>query len=241
MSAIRHSLVCTLLVLAGCQSASTEPSSSSGPAPSSEYTLVLLKTGARREALSAAERSQVFGGHMGNIQKLAREKHLVVAGPYGKDKSDPSLRGLFVLDTADRLRAQALAETDPGFQAGVFALEYHEFSTDAPLRAFLAAELAAQEEAKQSGREVSPADGIRGYVLLTADNGDAAAEALAGNPAVLWFARLDKKRAFVLLDAKDEAMARDLLGAAALRFGAFRLDEWSASGRLAQLPKLGRG
>jgi len=203
-------------------------------------TLVLLKTGPRTEPLPEAEHRQVLGGHFGNMQKLARDRHLLVAGPYGKNRSDPALRGLFVLDTADRDRARQLAETDPGFQAGVFALEYHTLSTTAPLRAFLAAELAGLEAAQQEGRTLAPGDGGRGYVLLTVENGEAAKAALAGNASVLWFAQLDGTRALVLLDAVDRVAAQTLLQPVLLRLGAMRLDEWFASGRLADLPKLAR-
>ncbi|HEX5054679.1 MAG TPA: YciI family protein [Planctomycetota bacterium] len=203
-------------------------------------TLVLLKTGPRREPLSDSERSQIFGGHFGNMQRLAREGHLLVAGPYGKEKSDAALRGLFVLDTVDPERARQLAETDPGFKAGVFTFDYHMMATAAPLRAFLAAELAAQDDAARGGRTQAPGDRLRSYVLLTADDGAAAAAALAGVPAVLWFARLDSTRAFVLLDAPDVEAARALLAPVVRALGAHHLDQWSASSGLVDLPKLAR-
>lgn len=211
------------------------------PAPEPlELTLVLLKTGPRTEPLGDAERGKVFGGHFGNMQRLAREGHLLVAGPYGRAKSDPALRGLFVLDTADRDRARQLAETDPGFQAGVFALDYHRLTTTAPLRAFLAAEMAALEAAAAAGRTPPPGEGSRLFVLLTAENGDAALAALEGLPGVLWLSRLDGERAFALLDAQDRQAAQTLLQPVADRLGACRLDEWFASSRLAELPAMAR-
>lgn len=177
--------------------------------------------------MSQAEQSQVMGGHAGARQRLAREGHLLVAGPYGKQKSDPALRGLYVFDTADRERAKQLAETDPGFQAGVFAFDYHTISTDAPFRRYIDAELAADS-------------GMRNYVLATFEKGSAAAELMGSHPATLFFAMLDETRALVLLDAKDEAAARTLLEPMAARIGAFRLDEWMSAARLATLPKLPR-
>jgi uncharacterized protein YciI len=219
-----------LFVLSACQSA--PPSASP-----LEVTLVLLKTGPRAASSSA----DVMGGHLGNMQRLAREGHLLVAGPYGKRKTDPQLRGLFVFDTADRDRARQLAETDPGFQAGAFAFEYHTLTTTAPLRALLDLERAEQEAAARQGRKLAPGEGGRGYVLLTVENGDAAAAALAGHGAVLWFARLDGTRALVLLDALDRAAAQSMLGPLQQQLGATRLDEWFGSGHLAELPRLGRG
>ena len=216
-----------VLVATGC---------SSGPEtePPLCCTLVLLKTGSRIEPLTQDEQREVFGGHFANMMRLAREGHLLVAGPYGKN--DAALRGLFVLDTAEPQRAKELAETDPGFKAGVFAFEFHALETGAPLRAFLAAELQAQDEAERAGRTLQPGEGGRMYTLLTAEDGDAAAAALAGNPAVLMFARLDGKRAFVVLDAVDLDHARTLLAPVADRLGTHGLHSWFASGRLANLP-----
>lgn len=210
-----------------------------GPGPSLSCTLVLIKTGPRTEPLTKDEQSEIFGGHFANMMRLAREGHLLVAGPYGRN--DEALRGLFVLDTAEPQRAQALAETDPGFKAGVFAFEFHALQTDAPLRAFLAAELRAQDEAERAGRKLQPGEGGRTYTVLTADDGDAAAAALAGNPAVLLFARLDGKRAFAVLDAVDVDKARTVLAPVAGRLGTHGLHAWFASGRLANLPGLARG
>jgi uncharacterized protein YciI len=226
--------------LAGCGST---PVPKDAPAPDPvgalDCTLVLLKTGPRRD-LSEAERSRVFGGHFGNMQRLARERQLLLAGPFGEQKSDPGLRGLFVIDTDDPDRARQLAETDPGFRAGVFTFEFHAMSTGAPLRAFLAAELAAQEEATRANRTMAPGEGGRGYVWLTAEDGDAAFAALDGHPAVLCAARLDESRAFVLLDCGDVLTARAVLGGALEQIGTHRLDDWFGSGRLADLPRLAR-
>lgn len=227
-------VVFVLVLAAACQS--TPPA----PQPLAA-TLVLLKTGPRSEPLTSAERSQVFGGHFGNMQRLAREGHLLVAGPYGKQKSDPGLRGLFVLDTADPERARQLAETDPGFQAGVFRLEYHALSTKAPLRAVLAADLADQDAAVREGRTPEPGEGGRGYVLLTVENGAAAEALLASHPSALWFARLDGTRAFALLDALDRTAAQEVLRPLLAQLGATRFDEWFGSGRLASLPRLAGG
>ena len=216
------------------------PGCRSGPRtePPLSCTLVVLKTGARTEPLTQDEQKEVFGGHFANMKRLAREGHLLVAGPYGKN--DAKLRGLFVLDTAQAERAKELAETDPGFKAGVFVFEFHALQTEAPLRAFLAAELQAQDEAERAGRTLQPGEGGRMYTLLTADDGDAAAAALAGNPAVLLFARLDGKRAFVVLDAVDLEQARTVLAPVVDRLGTHGLHSWYASGRFANLPNLTR-
>ena len=96
---------------------------SSGPEERG-YTLVYLLTGSKTN-LTRDESQQIFGAHFANMQRLASEHKLLLAGPFGKVKHDPALRGLFLLDSADPAEARAWAETDPGFQAQVFALEYH--------------------------------------------------------------------------------------------------------------------
>ena len=198
-----------------------------------EYTLVRLETGPRTEPLTAAERAQVFGGHFANMLRLQRDGALVLAGPYGARKSEPTWRGLFVLDTADRERARQLAETDPGFAAGVFRFTYATIATAAPLRAIAAADLAAYDAAVAAGRTPPPGDGCRTYVWLTAERGGDAMSVLRGDPAALLLARLDGERALVLLDANGLDAARALVGPLADRIGPFTLDEWFATARLA--------
>lgn len=227
-----------LLVTLALVACSTAPSPADRPPL--DCTLVLLKNGPRLADTDKDDLQKVMGGHLGNIQRLARERHLLVAGPYGSRKSDAALRGVFVFDTADRARARALAETDPGFQAGVFAFEYHALRTDAPLREFLAAYLAADEAAAQAGTPRAMGDGMRGYVLLTAENGDAAAAVFAGNESAPWFARMDDTRALVLLDAVGIDAARAIVAPFAERLGAVRMDEWFASAALAEMAKLRR-
>lgn len=225
-----------LLLFAACATAPPAPA----PAPL-EVTLVVLSTGPRQQPLSETEQKQVMGGHLGNIQRLVREGSMLFAGPFGRERSDPSRRGLFVLDTADPERARELAESDPGARAGVFALSYHSLTTAAPLRACHAADLAAQEAAAAAGRPLRPGDECRVYVCLTARDGAAAEAALTGFPGVLCFARLDGTSAFVLLDARDRKTAQAMLQPVADRLGECRLDEWYATERLAELPRLAAG
>lgn len=225
-----------------CHAAPPAPSAPDArPAPEGgrlECTLALLKTGPQPDPGSEERRREIFAGHFRNMARLAEERDLLLAGPYGRDRSDPALRGVFVFDTDDPAHARALAETDPGFQAGVFAIEYHTLVTEAPLRAFLAAVLARQQEIVASGRTPEPGEGGRGYALLTADDGDAAAAALAGHPAVLCFARLDGTKALVWIDAANAAAARELLQPLDARLGPFRVDDWFGTGLLVELPRM---
>lgn len=78
------------------------------------YVFVILKTGSNtsenKEAIDSA-----FGGHMKNIQRLADNNKLVVAGPFGKN--DVNFRGLFILNTSSIEEAKTLLETDPAIKA----------------------------------------------------------------------------------------------------------------------------
>lgn len=203
--------------------------------PRAEYTFVQLKTGSHTPA-TKEESQQVFGGHMANIQRLAREGSLVMAGPYGRTKSDSALRGVFVLATADRDVAKRWAESDPGFQANVFRFEFATMTTTADLRAQLAAELAREDAQKAAGKQPAPGDSIRPYVLLTAANGSGAAAAFAAHASALLVGQLEDGRAVVVLDAKDQAAAKALVEPVQAQLGAFTLDEWYASDLLVDLP-----
>ncbi len=84
------------------------------------YVFALLQTGdttARPDSVL----SGLFAGHMANIEGLAEEGKLVVAGPfYDVPRAPGSWRGVFVLNTADTAVARAWVNQDPAVQAGVF-------------------------------------------------------------------------------------------------------------------------
>jgi uncharacterized protein YciI len=229
MRSLRSSwCVLSLLLATGCASVSSPPQL--------DYTLVLIRTGNAPPKLDKPARAAMFQGHFANMGKLARAGQLVLAGPYGKQKSAPDLRGIFVLDTADPAQAKAWAESDPGFQQGEFRFEFHRFATSAPLRAQLAADLAREDEIARSGRQPAPGEGGRGYVWLRHADFDTARRVLGALPAVLLLARLDGDAALVLLDAADAAAASALVAPLASALGDHRLDEWFGSGLLTGLP-----
>jgi len=62
--------------------------------------------------------------HIGNIQRLAEDGRLLIAGPFVYDDTDAdqTLRGIFIFDTETRAEAEELARTDPAVQAGRLAL-----------------------------------------------------------------------------------------------------------------------
>ena len=233
-----RSLLLSSLSLALLTACGTAPTPAT--APGADYTLVLIRTGPRTTPLPKEERGRMFQGHFDNMERLARAGDLLLAGPYGQNRSAPDLRGIFVL-VGDQTRARTLAETDPGFQQGEFRFEYHTIRTAARFRELMAAEFARQDAAKASGKQPKPGDGGRAYVLLACANGDAAQRLLAAQPTTLLFARLDGERAFVVLDAKQLTDAQAMLAPHATELGTVTLDEWFATDHLVQFGQPVRG
>ena len=86
------------------------------------YVLVILKTGPTRVPDGDA-RTAMFAGHMANIERLAKEGRLALAGPFMQDPS--GWRGLFVLAVDDIEQAKALVASDPVIANGEMVAEYH--------------------------------------------------------------------------------------------------------------------
>ena len=87
-----------------------------------QYVLALLKTGPKDAEVQGEARKALFKGHFDNMERLAKEGKLAVAGPF----ADPEkkYRGLFILAVKTVEEAKALAETDPTVKAGVLVVEY---------------------------------------------------------------------------------------------------------------------
>jgi uncharacterized protein YciI len=96
------------------------------------YVLVVLKTGPTRMPDGEA-RTAMFAGHMANIQRLAKEGKLAVAGPFMP--SDYGWRGLFIFAVESVEEAKTLTETDPVIVNGEMVAEYHPWYGSAALMA----------------------------------------------------------------------------------------------------------
>lgn len=94
-----------------------------------KYVLVILKTGPNKVAEGPA-RTEMFKGHFANMQRLADEKKLAMAGPL--DGVD-GWRGVFVFATADIEQAKSYVATDPVIIKGEMIAEYHAFYASAGL------------------------------------------------------------------------------------------------------------
>lgn len=86
-----------------------------------QYVLVILKTGSKRVP-AGKERDAMFAGHFANINQLAKEGKLAIAGPFdGKE----AWRGLFILAVDNIDEAKKITETDPVITQGEMIAEYH--------------------------------------------------------------------------------------------------------------------
>lgn len=100
------------------------------------YTFVLLKTGATK-ITDKDSVNRLFDGHMKNIQRLAKEKKLIVAGPFGKNERD--YRGIFILNVKTIKEAEALLAIDPAIKAGLLISEITLWYGSAALPLYLEA------------------------------------------------------------------------------------------------------
>ena len=86
------------------------------------YVLVILRTGPTRVP-DGEKRDAMFAGHFANMERLAKEGKLALAGPFAQDPD--GWRGLFVFAVKDIAEAKALTETDPVIVNGEMVADYH--------------------------------------------------------------------------------------------------------------------
>ncbi len=79
-----------------------------------KYVFCLLKTGSNTTA-TKEESAAAFQGHMANINRLAKEGKLVLAGPFMANSKN--YRGIFVFNADTIAAAQALVDSDPAVKA----------------------------------------------------------------------------------------------------------------------------
>ena len=98
------------------------------------YVLVILKTGTNTSA-SKQQTDSLFRGHMDNINRLAAENKLVVAGPL--KKNEKNYRGIFILDARSLAEAKELLKTDPAVAQKLLDAELFEWYGSAALPVYL--------------------------------------------------------------------------------------------------------
>ena len=89
------------------------------------YWMVFLYSGPNRKHDSASA-DKIQKAHIENIERLAKEGKLIMAGPMG-DKTD--LRGIFILDCKDSIEAINLVRSDTAVKTGRLRFEIHPWWT----------------------------------------------------------------------------------------------------------------
>ncbi|MBL4576984.1 MAG: hypothetical protein JKX74_00850 [Flavobacteriales bacterium] len=94
------------------------------------YVIAFLKAGPNRD-MTQEEAMKLQMEHLNNIQRLADEGKLVVAGPF-LDSGD--LKGIYVFNVPTLEEAEALTETDPAIERGSLVMELHTWYGSAALQ-----------------------------------------------------------------------------------------------------------
>lgn len=93
------------------------------------YVIAFLKRGPNQNQ-DSLEVQRLQRAHLDNIGSLAKERKLVVAGPF-MDNTD--LRGIYIFDVETVEEARELTKTDPAIKAGRLVMELHEWYGSAAL------------------------------------------------------------------------------------------------------------
>jgi len=98
------------------------------------YVLVVLKTGPA-EISDKALRDSLFVGHFSNMEKLAAEEKLILAGPMAENEKQ--YRGLFLFDVKTIEEAEELLKGDPTVTSKIFDTELYQWYGSAALPVYL--------------------------------------------------------------------------------------------------------
>ena len=92
--------------------------------------MAFLKAGPNRNQDSATA-AGLQRAHLANIQRMAREGKLVVAGPF---EDDTDLKGIYIFNVASVAEAKTLTASDPAIKAGRLVVELHPWYGSAALQ-----------------------------------------------------------------------------------------------------------
>jgi uncharacterized protein YciI len=101
------------------------------------YILVLLKTGPNKTTDQELI-SRNFSGHLSNINRLAEEGKLVVAGPISDQQR--IYRGIYIFNLTSVEEATELLQTDPAVSTGLLEAEIYPWYGSAALAEYLKVE-----------------------------------------------------------------------------------------------------
>lgn len=94
-----------------------------------QYVMCFLKTGPLKIE-DKAKQAELMKGHFAMIGRLAKEKKLILAGPFVEGGE---FRGIYLFDVKTIDEAKALTETDPSIKEGYFKVEFIKWYGSAAL------------------------------------------------------------------------------------------------------------
>jgi len=94
------------------------------------YVMAFLKAGPNRNQDSVTAMN-LQKAHLGNIQRMAKEGKLVLAGPF---LDDTDIKGIYIFNVESVEEAKALTESDPAIKAGRLVMELHPWYGSAALQ-----------------------------------------------------------------------------------------------------------
>ena len=94
------------------------------------YVMAFLKSGPIRSQ-DSLEAARLQKAHLDNIQRMASEGKLLVAGPF---MDDGEVRGIYIFNVETLEEAEALTSTDPAIRAGRLVMELHPWYGSAALQ-----------------------------------------------------------------------------------------------------------
>jgi len=86
-----------------------------------DFTFVFLNSKPDKQELPTEEVKKIMDGHMANINRLAQEGKLIVAGPFEGGG------GIFILNTTSIEESKTWLSTDPGVQANRWNVEFFPY------------------------------------------------------------------------------------------------------------------
>ena len=85
------------------------------------YWLVLLKKGPHRDQDSAS-RVKIQAAHIANINRLAKEGKIIMAGPIGVEND---MQGIFLMNCKDSTEVESFVKTDTAVITGRLIMQYY--------------------------------------------------------------------------------------------------------------------
>lgn len=86
-----------------------------------KYYIAFLKSGTQKSA-SEEEAMRIQMAHLEHMSKLAEQKKICIAGPFG---DDTAMRGIVIYNVKTFEEAESYAKTDPAVEAGILNIEIH--------------------------------------------------------------------------------------------------------------------